>query len=112
MDVEWIIRLAMAFNFTANKTLIEEYLENLSTWNLTTDQWHRVKFRAKDRFEFFPKICQLTEIAQEVLAEDFSRQAVDEIGSDPRPPAGCEWARDEAGEIVHPMRAIRQKEAQ
>jgi hypothetical protein len=75
----WIAVLMTAYEKPLNKVMVNEYLENMRDWNLGAEQWHRVKYLAKERLEFFPRVSQLREIAQEVRHEDDARNQADSL---------------------------------
>ena len=70
MDLnQWIADLAVGFNFELKSGLVKQYLKILSTWKLKPDQWEELNRRALLRYEFFPRISQLYEMACEILNE-------------------------------------------
>lgn len=78
--------------------LLAKMLSTLETMKVS-EEWQREEGRC------VPGIQNWLKSRCWEAAEAEAELPPDAPGSDPRPPKGCDWERDEAGEIIHPMRA-------
>ena len=60
MDLEnWLIDLALGFNFEIKPGTAKQYLKILATWKLKPEQWEELQARALVQYEYFPRISHL-----------------------------------------------------
>ena len=101
----WLAGLAAMCQCELKQNVIDGYLEILSDWNLSDTGWLELRRRAVLRNHYpryLPSIADLHDITDELREETSFEPA----GSEPRPPKGCEWKRDERGGLVHPLEAV------
>lgn len=88
----WLRGLAAALRADLSTETIREWLEELSTWPLSAEQWGGLKAEARRRFPRFPSIAELYELRLELF------RPADQPGSPPvwelvEAPDGCRRAR-------------------
>jgi hypothetical protein len=70
LDIKkWIFDLAGGFNFELTGTLVDQYVKILAAWKLKPQQWEKLNQRILLRYDYFPRISQLYEVACEILHE-------------------------------------------
>ena len=59
---EWLDSLSAVLRHKFTPLEVKEYLDEITTWNLSDDEWTALKGLVRRRFSFFPRPSELQDL--------------------------------------------------